>query len=138
MLPNAVAQALGGRYPKVVPLEVNPENVVMRGRAFNCYLLHSAGCVANQHLGLVGLERRPIDSPVRAIVVSQSFIGREPGAIAVHGLNLVEEVTRQAAVLLQEVMPVSAIIAAGAEVSRDPEDLVDIADRCRDLVDQSL
>src|ERR1019366_3545970 len=75
MLPNAVAQALGRRYPQVVSLEVDPEDVVMRGRAFDCHLLDPACSVTNQHLRLVGVERRPIDGPVCAVVVSQSFVG---------------------------------------------------------------
>ena len=40
--------------------------------------------------------------------------------------------------LLQEVVPVAAVVAAGAEVGGDPENLVDVADRGRDLVDQAL
>jgi hypothetical protein len=75
MLSNSVAQALGRSYPQVVSLEVDAEDVVMRGCAFDCYLLDVARGVANQHLGFVGVERGPIDSPVCAIVVSQSFIG---------------------------------------------------------------
>ena len=117
-------KTLGRRYPQVVPLKVDSEDVVMRGRAFHRYLLDDACRIAHQHLRLVRVERRPIDGPVCAIVISQSFIGGEPGAIAVHGFDLVQEVTWQAAVFLQEVMPVAAVVAAGAEVSRDPENLV--------------
>jgi hypothetical protein len=35
-------------------------------------------------------------------------------------------------------VPVSAIVAAGAEVGRDPDDAIDLADGSRDLVDQAL
>src|ERR1039457_2833928 len=115
MLPNAVAQAFGGRYPDVIALKVDSENVVMGWRALHRYLLDLASRIANQHLRLVRVERGTIDGPVSAVVISQPLVGGEPCAIGVYSFDLVEEVAGQAAVFLQEVGSVAAVVAAGVE-----------------------
>ena len=101
-------------------------------------VLDGAGSVAHQHFGLMSIERGTVHRPVRAVVVGQALVGGEPGAIAVDALDLAEEVAGQAAVFLQEVVPVTSVVAARAEVGGDPQDLVHVADRRRDLVNQAL
>src|SRR5271157_4089653 len=133
-----MTQTLGGGDPEVVSLKVHPENVVVRGGGLYREVLHLAGGIAHQHFRLVRAERRTVHRPVLAVVVGQTLVGGEPGAIGIYSLDLVEKVAGQAAVFLQEVVPVAAVVAAGSEVSRNPQDFVYIADRCGDLVNQAL
>src|SRR4051794_11069172 len=96
----------------------------MSGRGAGLDLLYGTCRISHQHLGLPGLERRTIHRPILAVVIGQAFIGGEPGPVAIHAFDLIHEVTGQAAILFQEVMPVTAVITAGAEVSCYPEDLI--------------
>jgi hypothetical protein len=66
------------------------------------------------------VESGTINRPIRAVVIRKAFVGREPGAIGVYAFDLAQKIAGEAAVLLQKVVPVAAIVAAGAEVSRDP------------------
>src|SRR5581483_809902 len=84
-LPNPVTQPVRGSDPEVVALKVDRENVVVRWSTLNRYVLNLAIPVAHHHLRRMGIECRPIHRPICAIVVSQSFIGREPCAIAIDG-----------------------------------------------------
>ncbi len=121
LLANAVAQSLGRRNPEVVALKVYSEDVVVCRGALYWNLLHRAGRVAHQHFGLMRIECGPVNGPVRTVVVGEAFVGGEPGAIAVDALNLADEVAGQTAIFGQEVMPVTAIVAARSEVGGDPE-----------------
>src|SRR5579872_1013114 len=137
-LANTVAQPLCGRGPYVVTLEIDAENIVVRGGRLNCDLLHIAFRVAYEHLWLMRVESGAIDRPVRAVVIGESLVRGEPGAIRVNALDLIEEVAGQAAIFGEKVVPVTSVVAASAEVGRNPENLVDVADRGGDLVDQAL
>src|SRR6202049_304621 len=127
LLTNAVAQSLGRRDPKVVALEVDAENIVVcRGSLYGNFF-HDSRRVAHEHFRLVGIERRTIDRPVRAVEVGEAFVGGEPRAIGVDGFDLIEKVAGEAAVFLQEIVPVAAVVAAGGGVSRGPQKLVPVA-----------
>src|SRR5260370_19240077 len=120
-----MTQTMGSRNPNVFSLKINSENVVVRRGRLDCDLLFISCGVAYQHLRLMRVESGTVDRPVRSVVVRKAFGSRDPGAIGVHPFDLAEEIAGEAAVILQKIVPVAAIVAAGAEVSRDPEDLVD-------------
>src|SRR5271157_3420919 len=137
-LSNSVAQPLGRGDPYVAALKVDAKNIVVGRRSSHSHRRYLALRVAHRHLRLAILERRTINGPVHAVVVSQPLVGAEPGAIAVHALDRVDEVGRKPAVFGEEVVPVAAVVAAGPEVSRRPYNVFDITHRSNDLVDQAL
>src|SRR5580765_4159062 len=139
LLANAMTQAMGSRYPNVVSLEIDSQDVVVRGRGLNGYLLLQLPCrVRDVHLRFVRIERRAVDRKIRPVGVNETFVRRKPSAVGVDCLDLAHEVSGQAAVLLQEVVPVASVVAARAEIGCHPENLVNIADGGRDLMDQAL
>src|SRR5690242_13789648 len=108
-----MTQSLSRRHPKVVSLKINAENVVVSWSSRHRDFDRLAIAVTHQHFGLVGVESRAIYRPIRAVVISQTFVSGEPGTIAINCLDLIEEVAGQAAVFRQKVVPVAAVVAAG-------------------------
>ena len=119
-----MAQALCRRDPDVVSLEINAENVVMRRVLFARNDVCHFPAASRTSISGLWVSRGPVNRPVRAVVIGQTFVGGEPRAIGVDAFDLAQKIAGQAAVFLQEVVPVAAVVAAGAEVGRDPEDLV--------------
>ena len=74
------------------------------------------------------VESRAVQRPVGSVVVSETLVGGEPGAISIDSFDLVQEIAGQSAVFLQEVVPVAAVVAAGSEICGHPKNFVDIAD----------
>src|ERR1700677_3431746 len=77
-LSNPMAQPLGGRNPNVVSVEVYSKYVVVRGRGRYWYRRYLALGVAHRHLRRSVFQRRAINGPVHAVVVSQSLVRSEP------------------------------------------------------------
>src|ERR1017187_6785484 len=118
--PDSMAQALGSGHPDIVALKVHGQHVLMRGRRFRGDLCHLTRRVPNQHFRLVCIQRGTVHGPAFAVQVSQPFVGGKPGTGSIHGFHLVQEVTGQPAVFLQEVLPVAPVVPAGSEVSGHP------------------
>src|SRR5215831_2846832 len=138
LLSYAVTQSFGSCNPEIISLEVHTQYIVVGRRCIDGDIGDAAVDVAHVHLRRASLETRPIDGPVSSVVVGETLVGAEPGAIGVERFYLVGEIAGQAAVFSQEVVPVAAVVAAVAKVSRHPQNAIDVADRRGDLVDQSL
>src|SRR3954454_24156547 len=110
----------------------------MCGRRLNCNWRNLSVCIADIHLRLSGGQGGPIDRPVRSVVVCQPFIRPEPRAVGVDALDCISKVAGQAAVLSQKILPAAAIVTTVSEVGRNPYNLVYVAYRSRDLVNQAF
>src|ERR1019366_750706 len=120
---NSVAQPVRGGHPEVVPLKVQPQNIVMRGSRVHGNARDGALRVADRHfrrVRSVRSHRRTVNRPVRTIIICEALVGGEPGTGAVQGLHLVQEIAGESAVFFEEVLPVAPVVAASAEISGDP------------------
>src|SRR3569833_116662 len=136
----SVAYTFGCGNPDVAALKFDSENVAVCGGGGDLDRRDLSVVVADGHLGIARSEGWAIDGPVDAVDVSEAFVGAEPCVVGVDALYDVGEVAGKAAVLGEEVVPVTAVVAAVAEVGGDPEDVVffEIAYGRGDFVDESL
>src|ERR1035441_10639139 len=98
----------------------------------------SLAITTSQHFGRVGIESGPVRGPLFAIEVCQALVRRKPGLRAVDGFHLVKKITRQAAILVEEVAPVPPVVPADPEVGPDPQYLVHVANRGGDFMNEPL
>src|ERR1019366_6276198 len=138
LLPYSVTQPLGCRHPDIVALKIHAQDVIVCGRRVHLDRRYVPIGIAHRHFRLAGVECRAVDGPIGAVVIGKTLVGGEPGAIAVHAFDLVQKIAGEAAILGEEIVPAAAVVAARAEISGDPDNLVDIADRGCDLVDETL
>src|SRR5947207_3357829 len=127
-LTYGVTQSMRSGNPEVVALKINSENVVVRRSALHRDIPDASARVAHQHFRFMRVESRAVQRPVGSVVVSETLVGGEPGAISIDSFDLVQEIAGQSAVFLQEVVPVAAVVAAGSEICGLPKNFVDIAD----------
>src|SRR5512139_2043523 len=154
LLPDSMADALGSSDPDVLALEIDTIDMVVRETVFKLDRFQELRVVVDPclpaHRSLYralgrgvavfpGRVGRRVGHPAvgEAVDRTQTLIGARIGDRA-FGFHHVDEIAGQSRVAVQVTAPVPAVVSAHAEVSRDPEDLVHIADTRGDDVDQAI